>query len=329
MSASRVRRPRPVGLALAAVALAVAAVVPFAAAKRGRVTVVRDLAYAPADPAGSRGHLLDLWLPPGGGTGAPRPVLVWSGGSGWMSDAGKDSAEPIARYFTARGYAVAGVSVRSSAQAVFPAQVHDVKAAVRWLRGNASQHGLDPGRVAVMGDSSGGWLAAMAALTWDRPELEGEVGVTGPPSRVQAAVDLYGPTEFLGMDEQMLPGACEEFNAAYGLRDCHADPGSPESRLMGFPIRERPHLVAQASPVTYASSAAPPMLIMHGQRDPLVPEEQSRVLHAALRREAAPVTYVSVPGAGHSWRQVLADGRMAQVARFLNAALEHDPGPHP
>ena len=307
---------------LAAVALAVAAVVPLAAAQRGRVTVVRDVAYAPADPAGSRGHLLDLWLPPGGHAGAARrPLLVWSGGSGWLSDAGKDSAEPIARYFTARGYAVAGVSVRSSEQAVFPAQVHDVKAAVRWLRAHAPDHGLDPERVAVMGDSSGGWLAAMAALTGDRPELAGEVGVTGPSSAVQAAVDLYGPTEFLSMDEQMLPGACEEFNAAYGLSDCHADPRSPESRLLGAPIRERPDLVAQASPVTYASSTAPPMLIMHGQRDVLVPEAQSRALHEALRRASAPVTFVSVPDAGHAWRQVLAGGRMADVAAFLDTAL--------
>ena len=324
------RRTRLLPWLLAAIALTVAVAVPFAAAKRGRVTVVRDIAYAAADPAGSRGHLLDLWLPPGGrGSGAPRPLLVWSGGSGWMSDAGKDSAEPIARYFTARGYAVAGVSVRSSAQAVFPAQVHDVKAAVRWLRANAPEHRLDPERVAVLGDSSGGWLAAMAALTWDRPDLEGEVGVTGPSSRVQAAVDLYGPTEFLGMDEQMLPGACEEFNAAYGLRDCHADPGSPESLLLGVAMRERPDLVAQASPVTYASSAAPPMLIMHGQQDPLVPEAQSRALYEALRRQAAPVTFVSVPDAGHSWRAVLADGRMAQLTGFLNTALDHDPGPHP
>jgi acetyl esterase/lipase len=321
MSASP-RRRRVLPWVLAAVALALLAAVPFAAAKRGRVTVVRDVAYAPPVPADSRGHLLDLWLPPPVRDGARHPVLVWSGGSGWMGDDGKESAEPIARYFTARGYAVAGVSVRSSAQAVFPAQVHDVKAAIRWLRENAAAHGLDPGRVAVMGDSSGGWLAAMAAVTGDDvPELEGDVGVTGPSSRVQAAVDLYGPTEFLSMSAQMLPGACAGFDAAYGVSDCHDDPGSPESRLMGFPIRERPAEVARASPLTYASATAPPMLIAHGQRDVLVPEAQSRLLYDALRRAGAPVTFVSVPDAGHSWREVLAGDRMAQVAGFLAGAL--------
>ena len=261
--------------------------------------------------------------PPGGlpEDHARRPILVWSGGSGWMSDDGKASAEPIARYFTARGWAVAGVSVRSSSQAVFPAQVHDVKAAIRWLRANADRHRLDPGRVAIMGDSSGGWLAAMAAVTGHAGELEGDVGVTGPSSAVQAAVDLYGPADFLAMDAQMLPGACARFNAAYGLRDCHADPASPESRLMGFAIRERPDVVARASPATYASPSVPPVLILHGLDDDLVPERQSADLHEALRAAGAPVRYVPVPGAGHSVPQVLAGGRMADVAAFLAEAL--------
>jgi dipeptidyl aminopeptidase/acylaminoacyl peptidase len=138
---------------------------------------------------------------------------------------------------------------------------------------------------------------------------------------VQAAVDLYGPTDFLAMDAQMPPGACERFNAAFGLRDCHDDPASPESRLMGFPIRERPDLVARASPATYASPSLPPILIMHGRDDDLVPEPQSAGLHEALRAVGAPVRYVSVPGAGHSWRQVLAGGRMDDVAAFLADAL--------
>jgi acetyl esterase/lipase len=320
--------PSRPAVALAAIAAALTVAVPVVAARQGRVVVLRDVAYAAPEPAAGRGHLLDLYLPPGDPrTGPGRPLLVWSGGSGWMSDDGKASAEPIARHFTARGWAVAGVSVRSSGQAVFPAQVHDVKSAIRWLRANADRHGLDPDRVAVMGDSSGGWLAAMAAVTGAAGELEGDVGVTGPSSAVQAAVDLYGPADFLAMDAQMLPGACERFNAGFGLRDCHDDPSSPESRLMGFPIRERPDLVARASPAFYASmwrkpaTALPPMLIMHGRDDDLVPEPQSASLYEALRAAGAPVRYVPVPGAGHSWRQVLAGGRMDDVAAFLEDAL--------
>ena len=330
--------PSRPAVALAAIAVAVAVTVPSVAARRGKVVVLRDVAYADPSPEGSRGHLLDLYLPAGDPVGDPardpaggprRPLLVWSGGSGWMSDDGKASAEPIARYFTARGWAVAGVSVRSSAQAVFPAQVHDVKAAIRRLRADADRHGLDPDRIAIMGDSSGGWLAAMTAVTGAAGELEGDVGVTGPSSAVQAAVDLYGPTDFLAMDAQMLPGACERFNATYGLRDCHDDRDSPESRLMGFPIRERPELVARASPATYASPSVPPMLILHGRDDDLVPEPQSATLHEALRAAGAPVRYVPVPGAGHSWRQVLAGGRMHDVAAFLADALRLSPEAFP
>ena len=98
------------------------------------------------------------------------------------------------------GYAVAGVSIRSSAQVVFPGQLHDIKAAIRWLRANAATYGLDASRIAIMGDSSGGWTTAMAALTGDAPELEGSVGVTGVRSDVRAAVAFYPPTDFLAMD---------------------------------------------------------------------------------------------------------------------------------
>jgi acetyl esterase/lipase len=322
MSATRHRRVLP-WIVAAAVGVAVVALVPLAAAERGRVTVVRDVAYAPADPAGSRGHLLDLYLPPGADR-ARRPLLIWTGGSGWMADDGKDSAGPLADHFTARGYAVAGVSVRSSGQAVFPAQVHDVKAAIRWLRAHAGEHGLDPDRFAIMGDSSGGWVAAMAAVTGGVAELEGDVGVAGPSSRVQAAVDLYGPTEFSSMSAQMLPGACASFDASYGLTGCHDDPASPESLLLGCPVPECPDAVRAASPLTYAGPDTPPVYIAHGQDDVLVPEPQSRLLHDALRGAGAPVTFVSVPGAGHSWRAVLAGDGMARVTAFLDDVLAVD-----
>jgi acetyl esterase/lipase len=265
--------------------------------------VIRDIAYAPADPAGSRGHLLDLYLPatPRGN----RPLLIWTGGSAWLADNGKDSAGPIAEVFTAKGYAVAGVSIRSSTQAVFPAQVHDIKAAIRWLRANARRHGLDPGRFAVMGDSSGGWTTAMAALTGGVRALEGRVGVTGVDSRVQAAVAFYPPTDFAQMDGQMLPGACAAFNELLGIQDCHDDPLSPESRLVGCAIQTCRPAVARANPITYVDRDQPPMMILHGQVDQLVPHAQSILLYNALRARCAETTFFSVPGAGHDFRQVL------------------------
>ncbi|MBE1491836.1 alpha/beta hydrolase fold domain-containing protein [Plantactinospora soyae] len=257
--------------------------------------MIPDLAYRPAEPTDHRGHLLDLYLP--ADSPGDRPLIVWTGGSGWMRDDGKDSAGPIAAIFTARGYAVAGVSIRSSGQGAFPAQLRDIKAAIHWLRSHARRYRLDPERFAVMGDSSGGWTAAMAALTdHDAPALA---------SRVQAAVAFYPPTDFLRMDEQMLPGACREFNRDLGITGCHDDSRSPESLLLGGAIRTRPEAAAAANPVRYATRSAPPLLLLHGQADRLVPHGQSVLLYEALRDAGATVTFHSVPGAGHDWRAVL------------------------
>jgi acetyl esterase/lipase len=264
------------------------------------VRILTDLAYAP--PVG-RGHLLDVYRPDRSDN---LPVVVWTGGSAWLADNGKDSAEPIAAEFTARGYAVAGVSIRSSAQARFPAQLHDIKAAIRWLRSNAGEYGLDPDRFVVMGDSSGGWTAAMATLTGDRPELEGTVGVAGVSSAVLAGVAFYPPTAFLAMDEQMLPGAVAAFNAMMGLADGHNDPGSPESRLVGAPIQTVPERVRAASPLAYAHRDSPPLLLLHGRLDPLVPHGQSELLRDAILAAGGRVTLHSVAEAGHDWSQVLA-----------------------
>jgi acetyl esterase/lipase len=267
------------------------------------VRVLRDIPYAPADPPGSRGHLLDLYLPRPTGH-ALRPLAIWTGGSAWLADTGKESAAAIAPPILARGYAVAGVSIRSSTQAIFPAQVHDIKAAIRWLRANARQYGIDASRIAIMGDSSGGWTTAMAALTGDVRALEGTVGTTGVSSRVRAAVAFYPPTDFLQMDEQMLPGACADFNALLGITDCHNDPRSPESRLVGCAIQSCPRTVARANPISYVSRRDPPMMILHGQADRLVPHGQSILLYNALRARCMDATFFSVPGAGHDWRQV-------------------------
>ncbi|MBF9135051.1 alpha/beta hydrolase [Plantactinospora sp. S1510] len=289
--------------------------------------MIADLAYRPAEPMDGRGHLLDLYLPadPRG----DRPLVLWTGGSGWMRDNGKDSAGPIAGIFTARGYAVAGVSIRSSGQGVFPAQLRDIRAAIRWLRGHARQYRLDPERFTVMGDSSGGWTAAMAALTGDDDPA---AGGPAPSSRVQAAVAFYPPTDFLRMDEQMLPGARRKFNRDLGITDCHNDPRSPESRLLGGAIRSRPEAAGTANPARYAARSAPPMLLLHGQADALVPHGQSVLLYEALRDAGATVTFYSIPGAGHDWRAVLDptnhdDQRVYQARSGSERVTTGRPGP--
>ena len=260
--------------------LAVALLAPSAAPARG-VEVITGIAYAPADPPGSEGHLLDLYLPPRH-RGAV-PLVIWSQGSGWLAENGRSTAGMVAERFNPAGFAVAGVSVRSSTNARFPAQVLDIHTAIRFLRANARRYGLDPRRIGVMGDSSGGWTATMA-------------GVTG--AGVQAVVDLYGPTDFLQMDEHMID--CPFFNAIFGLTDCHNDPLSPESRLVGCPIQECPRAAQAANPVNYVGRGEPPFLIVHGQSDLLVPHHQSELLYRALKRRCNEATFYSLPLAGHS-----------------------------
>src|SRR5262245_6044848 len=287
----------------------------------GAPVVLTNIAYAPAQPAGSRGHLLDLYLP---AEGSRRPLLIWTGGSGWLADNGKDSAGPIADFFTAKGYAVAGVSIRSSGQAVFPAQVFDIKAAIRWLRAHSHRYGLDPARFAIMGDSSGGWTTAMATLTGGVRALEGDVGVRAGSSRVQAGVAFFPPTDFLQMNSEMVPGACDFFNLIFGLTTCHDDPLSPESRLIGCQIQTCPRSVTPANPVNYVDRNDPPIMILHGQADRLVLQAQSIWLYTAIRAPCGQAEFFSVPVAEHSYPQILDAARHdAQTVYNTEGCREH------
>jgi acetyl esterase/lipase len=299
------------GAAVAALAATGASAGGIAASASVQATqVISNIAYAPAQPAGSRGHLLDLYLPSGGTT--PRPLLIWHSGSAWMSDDGKTGAASIASIFNAKGYAVAGVSIRSSAQAKFPAQAFDIKAAIRWLRANAGQFQLDPNRFAFMGNSSGGWAADIAALTGGVTALEGTIGTTGVSSRVQAGVAFFGPTDFLQMNAQRIPGGLD-----------HDAANSPESQLIGCAIQTCPSATERANPINYVDNADPPMMLLHGQADPLVPHGQSVLLYNALRAQCRDATFFSVPNAGHSTSDVLSSTHFgAQTVRTTHTCQE-------
>src|SRR5262245_14038601 len=264
---------------------------------RGLAATHADIAYAPAEPADSKGHLLDLYLPEH--AAPPLPVVIWTSGSGWSGDTGKERVGVIAAELTKRGFAVAGVSIRSSSQVKFPGQLHDVKSAIRWLRTNAARYDLDPNRIAIIGDSSGGWTAAIAAVTGDVPQLEGTVGVTGASSAVQAAVAFFPPTAFLAMDRAALRPCTP--NAPPGSRAvfCHDDASSPESRLIGCAIQSCPEKVELANPVRYVSRDDPPIMILHGQSDPLVPHNQGELLYEALSTACRDAVFISLPRAGH------------------------------
>jgi acetyl esterase/lipase len=216
-----------------------------------------------------------------------------------MADTGKSRAEVFAAELNKQGFVAAGVSIRSSSQVQFPGQLHDIKAAIRWLRSNAAMYNLDPSRIAIMGDSSGGWTTAMAALTGDVRELEGTVGVTGVSSAVQAAVAFYPPTDFLAMDRWALRPCTPNAPPGPGAAFCHDEASSPESRLIGCAIQSCPDKVQLANPARYVSSADPPLMILHGQSDPLVPHNQGELLYQALNKACRDAVFISLPTAGH------------------------------
>jgi acetyl esterase/lipase len=272
----------------------------------GGVAVLAGVPYA-ALP-GARPLELDLYLP----AARPAPVVVFVHGGGWRVGSrhsagpaypGTTAFEAVAR----AGVAVASVDHRLSGEALWPAQLHDVKAAVRWLRARAGELGVDPERVYAWGESAGGHLAALLGLTAGDPGLEGEVGVTGPSSAVAAVAAWYPPT-----DLPALPG------------DLGTDPAAADSReaqLLGAPVATVPDRAAQASPVTHASPGAPPFLLLHGRADRLIPCVQSERLRDALQDAGVPVGLTTYDGADHMWRgsPEAADDALARTIAFLSA----------
>lgn len=245
------------------------------------VTVHRDIAYV---TDGHERQKLDLYVP--ADTGENLPLIIWVHAGAWRGG-DKTHYNPMA-YLNA-GYAGASINYRLSQHAIFPAQIEDVKAAVRWLRANAETYRLDPNRFAVWGSSAGGHLVAMLGTAGDITEFE--VGENlEVSSQVQAVVDYFGPTDFLQMDAHRFSD---------GL--VHDAPDSPESQLVGGPIQEHKDRVARANPITYVSKDDPPFLIIHGDQDKLVPFHQSVLLKDALEKAGVPVTFYRVEGGGHGW----------------------------
>jgi acetyl esterase/lipase len=246
--------------------------------------VLKDLAYV---AGGHERQRLDLYLP---ATGSRWPLVVAIHGGAFRM--GSKEGEP-AGVFVARGFAVAAINYRLSQHAIFPAQIEDCKAAVRWLRANAARYGYDPERVASYGASAGGHLAAMLGTTGDVKAFD--VGAdAGVSSRVQAAVDFFGPTDFLQMDA----------HRASAEAMVHDTPDSPESQLVGGPIQDNPDKAARANPITYVTKDDPPFLIVHGDADLLVPHDQSVLLDRALRKAGVRVRFVTIPGGPHGGETV-------------------------
>lgn len=271
---------------------------------------MRTLTYASRDGADL---VLDLYLP-STPIRRPAPVIVFLHGGGW-SGGTRTTGPDFKRYFAQDGFAMASIEYRLTPAITFPANVEDVRTAVRWLKANASTHAIDPDRICLWGTSAGGHLAAVAGLA-PRGTFEGTDNLT-QTSAVRCVLDAYGPTRFDVMDEQteqeraalqtpvvtIAVGGRARGPAGPGAPAPapHSAPTSPESRLLGAAVPTVPDRVRAANPLTYVGNDAPPFLIMHGLADSSVPHGQSVLLYDALKAANRDVTLRLVDGLPHTF----------------------------
>jgi acetyl esterase/lipase len=235
---------------------------------------LRDIVFKTVD-----GIPIELDVYRAEGTG-PHPLIIWIHGGGW-EQGDKSNCPPVRLGFRALGYTVACVNYRYSSQAIFPAQIEDVRDAVAFLRRNAGTYNIDPRRFAAWGSSAGGHLAALVGTTSGQAVFTR----TARASAVQAVIDFYGPTDLVA------------FVTTPGYE--HHNDDSAEERLLGGPVLENQEAAQRANPITYIEGDEPPFLIIHGTADPVVPEEQSELLYNALADAGVSADRHFLDGAGH------------------------------
>ena len=187
------------------------------------------------------------------------------------------------------GYIIASIQYRVSGEALFPAQIEDVKTAIRFLRAHAEKYHIDAERIGIMGESAGGHLAALAGTTGNVKELDKGEWLE-QSSKVQAVVDWYGPTDFLQLS-QFSDSVIKNLAA------------SPEALLIGGRAQDNKEKSEKANPISYITGETPPFLILHGDSDRIVPFSQSEILYEALKGIGADVALYNLEGAGHATKE--------------------------
>jgi acetyl esterase/lipase len=256
------------------------------------VTCHRGIEYGQLP--GFRPLELDLYLPGDtpGAAAVVLPTVVHVHGGGWLRGSRRHPLPALGDGFyqglAAAGIAVAAIDYRLSGEARYPAAVDDVRAAVAWVRSALPGYGVAPGAVVLWGDSAGGHLALLAALTG--------TGVDG-------VVAWFPVTDLAG-----LPGPGDD------------DPDTREARFLGAPPSRVPDLARAASPLTHVHAGAPPVLLMHGDSDALVPADQSIRFATALADAGGSVSLELVPGASHFWDGAAdVPGLVARSAGFVRS----------
>ncbi len=259
--------------------------------------------------AGGRDLKLDITRPHS--SAGALPVLLCIHGGGWTGGERED-LHALMFGFSQAGILCASIDYRLTPRDRFPAQIEDVKCAVRWLRANAAQYQIDPIRIAVLGVSAGAHLAALLATTAGISELEGSGGNAAQSSAVSAAICFAGPYDlalaYRGSERQR-PAERDTVRKLLPA-------------LLGGTPDEVPEIYRWASPITYAGKTSPPMLLVHGAADPLVPVEQAEVFAAKLREAGAPVQFLRLPEGTHDSFGPDQEKAMRAITDYLRVKLK-------
>ncbi|MFA4922879.1 MAG: alpha/beta hydrolase fold domain-containing protein [Ignavibacteriaceae bacterium] len=262
---------------------------------------------------GNSKQMLDLYIPPG--LTRPAPIIIYIHGGGWQNGS-KGGALRFCDTLLAHGYIIADINYRLSGDSIFPAQIYDCKAAVRWLKAHPVQYNIDTCKVAVTGSSAGGHLASLVGTSGGVDSLEDfGLGSRGATSKVHAVISFYGPSDFSQMDANIPrtpPDSCTD-------PMIHNSPNSAETRLLGCQFSDCPDRVRKASPITYIDGTDPPFKIYHGTFDCTVPPQQSMLLDSVLNAAGVYTSLSLSQHVGHGFRP---DAQQQQeMLAFLNAHL--------
>lgn len=259
-------------------------------------------------PGGGKMQSFDIYYPVK--SEKPLPLIVLVHGGGWRGG-DKGGGCPLIPQ-TQRGYVIACINYRFSNQAIFPAQIQDCQAAIRFFRANAKKYNIDPDHIGVWGDSAGGHLVALLGTAGGSKAFPAIGGNEEQSDRVQAVIDWYGPTDFINFAAQEVP-PLDELHSTVA--------NSPISELFGGPVTEHLELARSASPINYVSKDSAPILIEHGDKDSLVPIAQSIDFAAALKQAGADVTFHNIKDAGHG-PGIIRDGFLDVVVEFFDKHLK-------
>ena len=241
--------------------------------------IIENVPYADTDNPRQQ---IDLFLPRQQLDDKPLPIVAFIHGGGWKNGSRRSGLSFIGPIVQTGKYIGASIGYRLTGEAIWPAQIHDCKAAIRWLRANAGKYGADSKKIIVAGTSAGGHLVAMLGTSGGVSSLEGDLGNwSNKSSRVDGVINFFGPSNLTAMG------------------GWHNNPDSPESLLLGGPVQENKDIAKAASPITYVTKDDPPFLTIHGTNDALVPFEQSVELTDSLQKAEVLARLIPIQDGGH------------------------------